>query len=319
MEKRIKEIVGKFTTFKKEKYHKDEVIAEMFKLQEEMVKETFNEVHAEKGNLHLWDIEKHFSQMNESCGNVASELVESFNTQAKEFCEIIRAELSGRKGEAKAYKSLQTINRKHKILRNIELKSDDHRTELDFVIITNSGVYIVEVKNTSKNILIDEKGNFYRETSFGELVLNDNIGEKMNEKEYLLRQALKGAKIEDFPLHSIVVFTNSVINVKNDYKYINECYLSQLPHIINNNVEMVFDDKKINKIEQAILEAQCKEEYYIEFDIVQFKNTFATLLATLEDAKVKQAEIERVQTRVNKSWVVKFFRPIARLSSFIFK
>ena len=51
MEKRITEITTGMKTFTKELYHKSEVLSELLELQNELVTLTFNEDHAEKGNL----------------------------------------------------------------------------------------------------------------------------------------------------------------------------------------------------------------------------------------------------------------------------
>lgn len=319
MEKRIREIESRFTAFKKESYQKKEVLPELFKLQDEIVRETFNTEHAERGVLRIWDVEKHFEQINESCGHVADELLESFKLQSKALCDMISAEISGSKGEAKAYKCLQTIARKHRLLKNVELKQKDHRTELDIVVITNRAVFIIEVKNTGKDIVIDKKGNYCRVLNNGEVVLDKNIGENMNEKEFLLREALKNSGIEDVPIRSLLVFTNSSINVENTYDYIQECFLSQLPHIIDNDITgLAFDDKKMIKIEQVILDAQCKESYQIELDVKKLKETFATLLATLENAKKKQLELEEVQSKNKENMIFKFFGSIAKVACSIF-
>lgn len=319
MEKRIKEIESRFTAFKKETYQKKEVLTELFKLQDEIVRETFNSEHAEKGVLHVWDVERHFEQINETCGHVADELMEDFKIQSKALCEMISAKISGSKGEAKAYKCLQTIARKHRLLKNIELKQKDHRTELDIIAVTNRAAFIVEVKNTSKDIVIDEKGNYCRVVHNGDLVLDKNIGENMNEKEFLLREVLRTAGIEDVPIRSLLVFTNSSINVVNNYEYIQKCFLSQLPHIIDNDMSgIAFDEKKMLKIEQAILDAQCKESYPVELDVKKFKETFATLLATLECAKKKQIEIEEIEAKNKENRVFKFFGSIAKVACSIF-
>ena len=284
-----------------------------------MVKETFNEEHAERSKLRLFDVVSHFYQMSESCGNVANELLESFTIQAKLFNEMVATEISGCRGEEKAYKSLQTIRIKHKLLKNIELKVGEHKSELDFIVITNSGVYIIEVKNTSKDIVIDEKGNYLRVTNHGTLSFDKNIGEKMNDKEFLLRETLASAGIDDVSIHSLVVFTNSNIQVTNNYKYITECFLSQLPHIINNNKGAMIDDKKMNKLEKAILDAQYKEAYSFDLDIAKFKESFATLVVTLEETKKKQAELEYLESTRKKNWFARFSNSIARVACSIFK
>ena len=319
MKERIKEIESKLTAFRKESYMKKDVLPELFTLQEEIVSATFNSAHAENSSLRLWDVERHLSQMNEDCGHVADELLSSFSKQSKQFSEMIKASISGGKGESKAYKSLQTISRKHRLIRNIELKSDDHRTEIDIIAVTDNTVFLIEVKNTSKNIVIDEKGNYCRVTYSGELAFDKNIGEKMNEKEYLLREVFKNVGIDNIQIKSLVVFTNSSINVTNNYEYIQECYLSQLPHIVNNAMgEYTISDKQILKITQAILDAQCKEAYPVEMDMNVFKTTFATLLATLEQAKAKQSEMEELMAKKKQNPFTTFFQRLLKVACSIF-
>ncbi len=319
MKQRIKDIESKLTAFKKESYQRKEIIDELLNLQAEMVNATFDGEHAERSHLKIWDIEKHFEQLNEDCEHVADELLTKFKTESKAFTEMIRAEISGSKGEQKAYKSLQTVKRNQRLLRNIELKSDDHRTEIDIISITNNTIFLIEVKNTSKNIVIDERGNYCRVAYNGELAFDKNIGEKMNEKEYLLREVLKKAGIDNIQIRSLIVFTNSSITVKNDYAYIQECYLSQLPHLVDGDTsEAIYNEKQVSKIAQSILNAQCRESYPIDMDIASFKNTFSTLMATLELAKVKQAEQEEIKARITKNPIRNFFQRIAKVACLIF-
>ena len=298
MKERIQEIENQLTAFKKKKYLKKDLLSELFALQKEIVDVTFNSDHAEKSSLKLWDVERHLSNMNEDCGHIADDLLESFSKQSKDFSEMIKGIFSGAKGESKAYKSLETISCNHRLLRNIELKFKNHRTEVDIIAITENTVFLIEVKNTSKNVVIDEKGNYCRVTYSGDLVFDKNIGEQMNEKEYLLREVLKNAGLENVQIKSLVVFTDSNANVINNYAYIKECYLSQLPHIIDGvTSEYVLSNKQMAKIAQAILEARCEEAYPVEMDMSVFKTTFATLLATLEKEKAKQKEIEEIRTK----------------------
>ena len=318
MKERIKEIESQLTSLGKEKYAKKELLSQMLALQNEIVCATFNEDHAQRTSLRLWDVEKHLTQLNEGCGNVADELLASFIDQSKQLSEKIKGEFSGAKGENKALKSLQTNPNAQKILRNIELASGDHRTEIDLVVITKSAIFLLEVKNTAKDIVIDEKGNYCRKAYNGDLVFDKNIGEKMNEKEYLLREALKIAGVENVNMHSLVVFTNSSINVTNNYKYITECYLSQLPHIVANTQDSErFSEREINKVAQIILSAQSKDEYYVDMNIEKFKNTFATLMATLEKAKAEQNEKVGEKTRRSNPFA-RFFKRIACATALMF-
>ncbi len=319
MKQRIKDIESRLTAFKKESYQRKELLDELLNLQAEMVNATFDGEHAERSHLKIWDIEKHFEQLNEDCGHVADELLAKFRIESKAFTEMIRAEISGNKGEQKAYKSLQTVKRNQRLLRNIELKNDEHRTEIDIISITDSTIFLIEVKNTSKNIVIDERGNYCRVAYNGELAFDKNIGEKMNEKEYLLREVLRRAGLDNIQIRSLVVFTNSSITVNNDYAYIQECYLSQLPHLVDRDTtEAIYNEKQVSKIAQSILNAQCRESYPIDMDIASYKNTFSTLMATLEYAKVKQAEQEEIKAKIAKNPIRSLFQRIAKVACLIF-
>lgn len=315
---RIKEIESRLTAFSKEKYLKKEIIGELFKIQEEVVATTFDSEHAGNGQLRLWDVSKHLEQMNESCGHVADELLAKFEIGSRTISDMIKADISGAKGESKAYKSLQTVRRSNRVLKNVELTLDEHRNEIDFICVTNNVLFLIEVKNTARDIVIDDRGNYCRVRPDGELSFDKNIGESMNEKEYLLREVLRRAGFEDVKIVSLVVFTNSNVKVTNNYPYIQECFLSQLPHIIDDySSTTVYSDKQMMKFTQVILDAQCQEAYPIEMDMGEFKTTFATLLATLEDARAKQIEDELTKSN-KKSFFAKLFQQLSKVACFVF-
>ena len=82
---------------------------------------------------------------------------------SKILCNLIKAEISGNRGEYKAFKTLEYLQSQNKVMRNVELSHGETRTEIDALVITPKCLTIVEVKNTSKNnLLIDEDGNYYR-------------------------------------------------------------------------------------------------------------------------------------------------------------
>lgn len=210
---RVNELKASMKSFGKEKYQKAELLDEMFALQQEIVSLTFNQDHAALAELKIWDVEKHLEQMNEELGNVADEELQRFIEGSKVLCNLIKAEISGNRGEAKAFRTLEYIKSRNYVLKNVELSDGDFRTELDAVVITPSAITIVEVKNTAKDIFIDEAGNYFRTGEF--LRLDCNIGEKMQIKEELLRKALASAGYGDIEINSVVVFTNNRIEVQN--------------------------------------------------------------------------------------------------------
>ena len=148
----------------------------------------------------------------------------------------------------------------------------------------------------------------------GELAFEKNIGEQMNEKEYLLREILKNAGMEKIDIRSLVVFTNSGITVTNNYEYITECYLSQLPHIIDNaEGNNLISDMQVVKMVQSIMDSQIAEEYYVEMDIETFKKTFVEIIVTMEYARDK-----KILARKRRNIFSMFFKKLARVACFIF-
>ena len=193
--------------------------------------------------------------------------------------------------EAKAFRTLQFIRSKNTILKNVELSDEDLRTELDAVVITPGAITIIEVKNTAKDIFIDENGDYFRTGEY--LKWDCNIAEKMTLKEEMLRKALAADGIEDIRIRSIVVFTDNRIEVQNRYSRVRTCFVSQLAYIIDGfKNEKPYSDEEMEKIESAIRTAESKESYPFDFDVAQYKLNFATVMTMLEEASAKEEEAE---------------------------
>ena len=299
---RIEELMNAMKSFGKEAYYKRELLDEMLKLQGEIVALTFNEDHASTADLKLWDVEKHLEQMNQDCGNVVDEELGRFEEGCKFLCNLIKAEISGNRGEYKAFRTLNFLQTNHITIKNVELKDGDLRTEFDAVVITPSGITIVEVKNTAKDIFIDEGGNYYRTGEF--LKWDCNIAQKMNIKEELLRKALTEEGIENVDIQKVVVFTDNRIEVHNKYAKIRTCFLSQLTYIVDGfKSQTILSQEDMEKIEGFIRQAEHKEAYPFGFDVKQYKQDFATVMAVLEDASAKveeHTEVKEVIAEENK-------------------
>ena len=282
---RVNELMNSMKAFGKEKYHKSEMLYEMLKLQAEMVHLTFNVEHAATADLKIYDVEKHLEQMNKDCGNVADGELQKFQAGAYELSSLIRAEICGAKGESKAFHTLQYVQSRNRVLKNIELSDGNLRTELDAAVVLPGMVVIIEVKNTSKNILIDEEGNYFR---VGEHTVWDcNIAEKMAAKEMLLKRAFATGRYQSIPVKSVVVFTNNKIRVQNESQSFSKCYVNQLPRILDDLAsEALLSESEMDEIATLIQNAECPESYCCEMDTNQFKKDFAELMAILEEAPV---------------------------------
>lgn len=291
---RIEELMANMKSFRKEAYHKSEILDEMLALQSEIVNLTFNGEHAATAELKIYDVERHLEQLNEECEHVADEALQRFIDGSKVLCNLIKAEISGNRGEFKAFRTLEYLKSQNVVLKNVELQDGDLRTELDAVVVTPKCITIVEVKNTGKNIFIDETGNYYRTGEF--LKWDCDIAGKMSVKETLLRKALADAGIADVKIQGVVVFTNNRIEVQNKYSALRTCFVSQLAYIIDGfKGEQIYSEEDMEKIQEAVNAAECKEYYPAEFDAEQYKMDFATVMATIEAASsVKDEVVEEI-------------------------
>lgn len=304
--KRVEELMAGMKSFGKDGYHKRELLREMFALQQEIVELTFSGEHAATAELKIWDVEKHLEQLNEECGHVADEELQKFMESSKILCNLIKAEISGNKGEYKAFKTLEYLRSQNRVLRNVELSDGERRTEIDALVITPKCLTIVEVKNTSKNILIDEDGNYYRTGEF--LKWDCNIAEKMATKEELLRKVLEAAGYGHIRIRSVVVFTNNRIEVQNKFAQLRTCFVNHLAYVIDGfRLDESITMHDMDSVQSIVENARCQEVYPFEFDARQYQADFANLLATLEFAKAKVeaqeemvAEFEQYHERVSR-------------------
>lgn len=291
---RIEELMANMKSFRKEAYHKSEILDEMLALQSEIVNLAFNGEHAATAELKIYDVERHLEQLNEECEHVADEALQRFIDGSKVLCNLIKAEISGNRGEFKAFRTLEYLKSQNVVLKNVELQDGDLRTELDAVVVTPKCITIVEVKNTGKNIFIDDTGNYYRTGEF--LKWDCDIAGKMSVKETLLRKALADAGIADVKIQGVVVFTNNRIEVQNKYSALRTCFVSQLAYIIDGfKGEQIYSEEDMARIQEAVNAAECKEYYPAEFNAEQYKMDFATVMATIEAASsVKDEVVEEI-------------------------
>ena len=293
-EKRVNEIISQITAFSKDTCTKSEFLPELLKLQKELIDLTFNAEHAENGDLRLWDVERHLRKMNDERGRVADDELARFVKGSKVVCNNISAEFSGNVGEQKVFRALDNLGCQNSVLHNVELEFDGRRTEIDAIVFTNHAIFIIEIKNSKKNIFIDENGEFYR---IGNSMHHDcNIADKMDEREALLRKALERAGMDYLKIFKIVTFTNPRLDVENKYHYIKVCpsnYLTSFIEKFTSNQWYSYED--ICTMAEAVTEVKCPEEYKMSIDMTEFKRDFAILMAKLESAEEAEKEPEIVQ------------------------
>lgn len=290
-EERMNELLSQITAFGKETCTKTEYLPELLKLQQEMVCLTFNKDHAENSELRLRNVVEHFTELNKERGHIADKELEKFTWNSKKIGTAIAAEISGTKGEQKVFRELDNLKYHNSVMTNVELCFGDSRTEIDALVFTEKAVFIVEVKNTKKNIFIDEDGEFYR---CGDSLNHDcNIAQKMDERERLLRLALNSTGLEEIKIVKVVVFTTPYrIDVENKCHGIKVTYVGTISRFIEKfNGCSLYDDEDICTMLEAVDEVRCKEQYQMPADMNEYKVEFAGLMTKLEMSDESAVEI----------------------------
>ena len=294
VEEKLNMVLTKLTAFSRAKYLKADIETELRKLQHEILVIVFDEEHALNAYLTIWDAYNHLAQINAERGGIADELLEQFKEKCKIFSNLIRAEISGNKGENQTAYRLSFLHGINRIVRNIQLSNEDGTTELDFVVFTPKAAFILEVKNTKKDVLIDEIGDYYR---VGEYTNRDsNLRSKMDFRETLLREALAetmGHRNKDMKVIKLVVFTNKNITLHNKCKELQTCFLGQLPYLIEDYEGAdLYTEEDITAMAEAVSLADNAQEYEFVMDMQKFKEDFAILLVTLETAEEREECVE---------------------------
>jgi len=290
-ETRVNEIRSQITAFSEKSYTKAEALPEFKKLQTEVVNLTFNADHAENGDLRLWDVTSHFRKLNKERNYPADEELAKFERGAKDVCNLIKAEISGNYGEQKVFQALDELSCENTVLHNVELEFDGRRTEIDAIAFTHYAIFIVEIKNSKKNIFIDEEGRFYR--TGRSMHFDGNIAEKMDEREALLRKALERTGMDHLKIFKIVTFSNSYLDVENKYRYIKVCGSNYLTTFIEKfTSSQWYSSKDICTMKEAVEAVRCPDAYQMSIDMEEFKENFARLMTILESAEEMMDETE---------------------------
>ncbi len=290
-EKRVQELMSGMNSCSKDAYYKSEVLDELLALQREMVSLTFNGDHAATADLKIYDVERHLKRLNRETGQKANELLTQFMAESADFSNLIKSEISGRAGEARAFRALEDVQTRTVILKNIELNDDGERTELDAVVITPFGIIITEVKNFARDMFIDANGDMYRTGEY--LRMDCDLAAKAEQKEKILRAVLKKAGCDCRAIHRVVVFTNNRIEVRNKCESLRTCFISQLPDIIDDysRGDYLYGPEDMERLKNAIEAADSKERYPLGFDADAYKRDFAELMAALEEERSALTEI----------------------------
>lgn len=165
---------------------------------------------------------------------------------------------SGLTGEQRATNVLNDLPNEYTILQNVSLQKDDRRTELDNLVLSPYGIFIVEVKNHNGVIEGKKEDILWTQTKVGRggTVYTTNFKnplKQLNFQIYLLSAILKSANINVW-IDGYVLFTGAE-SVTTDSDNVFSTNTSIYAHIIKEQ-KMIFSEAQLNMIKNALINHQ---------------------------------------------------------------
>ena len=218
----------------------------------------------------------------------------------------IAVSMSGRNGETVVMKTLSHLERpRTKVYHNVYVTDGVDETEIDAVVVTDSGLIILEVKKVKSDITITDNGQMFRNDD--ECFENKPLKEKLEIKEKLLRYCIEQELIkrnegQDILIDCYVVLVKQrgmSIQVNNQCRSIKWCFSSG----INKRIESFYSRVSYNLTELDLLNdvLKCletnKKKFESKIDFYQLRDDIAEALCLLEnDDKEEQEQIKEYQS-----------------------
>lgn len=139
----------------------------------------------------------------------------------------------GYDGEETVYKTLQLYDDRLHILRNYSFRQGEYEPEIDELVLTEKGIFCIEVKNWSGQCTINQAGYLVRENA-GDKDTSSNIAFQTEQHVQNLRKLLKECSV-NIPSESyvgIICWSNKAANVTNKCPSLVVCYTNELANQI---------------------------------------------------------------------------------------
>ncbi len=174
------------------------------------------------------------------------------------IASILKAKIKGFLGEKATSRKLWRLNpRKYRVINDVMLSVNGRTTQIDHIVISNFGIFVIEIKNYKGLIIGNEKSAYWTQILF-----------KRKEKLYNpIRQnyghvqALKSVT-EDYPgilFIPIVVFSVNA-DLKIEAQYSDVVYSTKLLKTIRTYEEEVISDEVRDEIYSRIVSLNIKDK-----------------------------------------------------------
>jgi hypothetical protein len=168
--------------------------------------------------------------------------------------KLSKPKIKGDVGEKIIERKLKKLPEDYKILNNILIKNNDRSSQIDHIVVSKFGVFVIETKMYKGWIYGKEKQrrwiqNLYGKKYYFQNPLHQNYGHIQNLKE------IKG--LEDVKFISLILFSERA-TLKNKIR--NVIHFSKARRWISNYQEIIYTNKQVDFIYNTIVNKNIKDK-----------------------------------------------------------
>lgn len=288
-----KEVIGRLEAngFMAEKaYTHDQLLDGMKGFERAALKEVFRDGYSE--SLRTYDLAAHFRDMASKYALCDTEVYGRLSLGLHRLSREISSLVNGARGERYMARALGWLKCENEVLLNVELEHEGERCEYDAIVITPSGIDIVESKFFNYHAEIDSDGFFHdrarsRERSY-------NVGEKMRAKEHVLFSVIEAASPGAVPrscVRSVLFVANNNAVVEDRFRLVDVCNSGQICPLIEGRKGEPLDWDARSAAADAVEGARRAFLYEPPLDFDQLRSDIADFIVMTERAAARSDEV----------------------------
>lgn len=281
-----------------ERYTHDQLLDGVKAFERAALREVFREGYSD--SLRAYDLSAHFRDMASRYALCDTEVYGRLSWGLQRLSREISALVNGARGERYMARALSWLKCENEVLLNVELEYEGERCEYDAIVVTPTGIDIVESKFFNYRAEIDPDGFFHdrarsRERSY-------NVGEKMRAKEHVLFSVIESASpgtVSRSCVRSVLFVANNSAVVEDRFGLVDVCNSGQVCPLIEGRRGVTLDRDARSAVVDAIENAKQTFLYEPPLDFDQLRSDIADFIVMTERAASRSKAAEERSIEVD--------------------
>ena len=181
--------------------------------------------------------------------------------------EVYGPKIKGAEGEYTVAKLLRKLNKKkYKILNDVYIKTNGRSTQIDHLVISVFGIFVIETKNYDGWIHGSEKSEYWTQSFYKKKIKFRNPIKQNWAHVYVLKEVL--SNFQNVRFHPVVVFAGKA-KLKNVYSSIPVISKDELLKTIRRNKRSIlsFDEVEniVNQLNELIITSKTGKKAHVNY------------------------------------------------------